>query len=60
MNPGKIINADPDIMTANLRAAHPILPERVKSDLFFDEDELTFELERCNGCGLWHGKTEVI
>ncbi|MHC4213723.1 MAG: FAD-linked oxidase C-terminal domain-containing protein, partial [Planctomycetota bacterium] len=52
MNPGKIINPDPEIMTANLRAAHPILPERVKSDLLFDKDELTFELERCNGCGL--------
>ncbi|HUT31021.1 MAG TPA: anaerobic glycerol-3-phosphate dehydrogenase subunit C [Sedimentisphaerales bacterium] len=52
MNPGKIISADVNIMTKNLRAAHQVLPERIKSDLIFEKDELRFELEQCSGCGV--------
>ena len=52
MNPGKIINADPDIMTKNLRAEHKPLPERLKTDLLFEKDELELELEQCSGCGV--------
>jgi FAD/FMN-containing dehydrogenase/Fe-S oxidoreductase len=52
MNPGKIINDDPDVMVKNLRRARRILPERTKSDLIFDKDELELELEQCYGCGL--------
>jgi len=52
MNPGKIINSDADVMVKNLRAEHKILPERLKTDLLFEKDELRFELEGCNGCGL--------
>ena len=52
MNPGKIITDDPDVMTRNLRAEHHILPERAKSDLLFDKDELLFELQQCSGCGV--------
>jgi len=52
MNPGKIINDDPDIMVKNLRREKRILPERAKSDLIFEEDELELELEQCYGCGL--------
>lgn len=52
MNPGKIINPDPDIMTKNLRVEHGILPERLKSNLLFEKDELSFELEKCSGCGV--------
>ncbi len=52
MNPGKIINNDPDIMVRNLRRAHKILPERIRTDLLFDKDELELELEQCCGCGL--------
>ncbi|HUT45809.1 MAG TPA: anaerobic glycerol-3-phosphate dehydrogenase subunit C, partial [Sedimentisphaerales bacterium] len=52
MNPGKIINSDPDVMVKNLRRAHKPLPERMKTDLLFEEDELALEIEQCYGCGL--------
>jgi len=52
MNPGKIISGDADVMVKNLRAGHKILPERLKSDLLFEEDEVRFELEQCSGCGV--------
>jgi FAD/FMN-containing dehydrogenase/Fe-S oxidoreductase len=52
MNPGKIINSDPDVMVKNLRRAHKPLPERMKTDLHFEEDELGLEIEQCYGCGL--------
>ncbi|MBL7152988.1 MAG: anaerobic glycerol-3-phosphate dehydrogenase subunit C [Phycisphaerae bacterium] len=52
MNPGKIINSDPDVMVKDLRAAQRIVPERIKTDLLFGEDELALELEQCYGCGL--------
>lgn len=52
MNPGKIINTDAEIMVKSLRAEHKILPERIKTDLLFDKDELELELEQCYGCGL--------
>jgi FAD/FMN-containing dehydrogenase/Fe-S oxidoreductase len=52
MNPGKIINDDPDVMVKNLRAEHKLLPEKLKTDLLFEKDELRFALEQCYGCGL--------
>ena len=52
MNPGKIINDDPDVMVKNLRAEHKLLPERLKTDLLFEKDEIRFALEQCYGCGL--------
>jgi len=52
MNPGKIINDDPDVMVKNLRRARRILPERTRTDLLFEPDELELELEQCYGCGL--------
>jgi FAD/FMN-containing dehydrogenase/Fe-S oxidoreductase len=52
MNPGKIINSDPDVMVKNLRRARKLLPERVRTDLLFDKDELALEIEQCYGCGL--------
>jgi len=51
MNPGKIINSDPDIMTKNLRVEYKILPERLETGLLFEKDELELELEQCSGCG---------
>jgi FAD/FMN-containing dehydrogenase/ferredoxin len=51
MNPGKIISDDADVMVKNLRAEHRLLPERLKTDLVFGENELRFELEQCYGCG---------
>ena len=52
MNPGKIINSDPDVMVRDLRRARKILPERIKTDLLFEKDELAVEIEQCYGCGL--------
>ncbi|MHC4324926.1 MAG: FAD-binding and (Fe-S)-binding domain-containing protein, partial [Planctomycetota bacterium] len=52
MNPGKIINDDPDVMVKNLRRARKPLPQRMKTDLLFEQDELALEIEQCYGCGL--------
>jgi FAD/FMN-containing dehydrogenase/Fe-S oxidoreductase len=52
MNPGKIINSDPDVMVKNLRRAYKPLPERMKTDLHFEKNELALEIEQCYGCGL--------
>jgi len=52
MNPGKIISSDVDVMVKNLRAEYKLLPERLKTDLFFEEDELAGEIEQCSGCGV--------
>jgi len=52
MNPGKILNDDPDVMFKNLRREHRILPERAQSQLYFKDSELELELEQCYGCGL--------
>jgi Fe-S oxidoreductase len=52
MNPGKILNDDPDVMVKNLRRARKPLTERLKTDLLFEEDELALEIEQCYGCGL--------
>lgn len=52
LNPGKIINDDPDIMAKNLRDHARIIPEKLESDLQFEADELALELRQCNGCGL--------
>jgi len=52
MNPGKIINSDPDVMVKNIKAQVKLLPERLETDLLFEKDELELELEQCYGCGL--------
>jgi FAD/FMN-containing dehydrogenase/Fe-S oxidoreductase len=52
MNPGKIINSDPDVMVKNLRRAHKPQAKRLKTDLLFEKDELALEIEQCYGCGL--------
>ena len=39
-------------MLKNLRTEYDFVPERLKSDLLFAEDELQFELDQCNGCGV--------
>jgi anaerobic glycerol-3-phosphate dehydrogenase C subunit len=52
MNPGKIINTDPDVMVKNLKRAPKLLPERLRTDLLFDKDELALEIQQCYGCGL--------
>ncbi|MCX5646339.1 MAG: anaerobic glycerol-3-phosphate dehydrogenase subunit C [Phycisphaerae bacterium] len=60
MNPGKILNEDPDVMFTNLRREHPVLPERAKSDMLFKDSELELELEQCYGCGLCLGREPAL
>ena len=52
LNPGKIINDNPDVMTQNLRADRKITDEKVKTELKFRPDEFKFELLLCSGCGV--------
>ena len=52
MNPGKIINDDPDIITRNLRAANLIFAERLMTNLNLDPKEFRYEIERCSGDGV--------
>jgi anaerobic glycerol-3-phosphate dehydrogenase C subunit len=52
MNPGKIINDDPDVMIKNLKAAYKYNPERLKTNLFFEPNEYHLEISQCNGDAL--------
>jgi len=52
MNPGKILNEDPDVMTKNLRASKGFVAERLKSELRFATNELVDEIDQCSGCGV--------
>ncbi len=60
MNPGKILNDDPDVMFRHLRRERHILPERAKSDMLFRENELELEFEQCYGCGLCLGREPAL
>jgi len=60
LNPGKILNDDPDIMVKNLRRTPDLLPDRLTSELQFDTDELAHELMLCNGCGLCRTHNEGL
>jgi FAD/FMN-containing dehydrogenase/Fe-S oxidoreductase len=52
LNPGKIINDRPDVMTQNLRGENKIIDNRVKTELNFEPDEFKFEVLQCSGCGV--------
>jgi FAD/FMN-containing dehydrogenase/Fe-S oxidoreductase len=52
LNPGKIINDDPEVMTKDLRFSHTIAREDRETNLVFRRDELVREIEQCNGNGL--------
>jgi len=52
LNPGKIINDDPDVMIKNLRASLPVLNNRLKTNLFFRGDEFRSQIEQCSGDGV--------
>ena len=52
LNPGKIINDDPEIMTKNLRFDDLIDSGRLETNLYFEPDEFRFEIEQCNGDGV--------
>jgi len=60
MNPGKILNEDPDVMFKDLRRAHLVRPERAKSEILFGPGELELEFEQCYGCGLCLGREPAL
>ena len=60
MNPGKILNEDPDVMFKSLRRERHILSERAKSEMLFKAGELELELEQCYGCGLCLGREPAL
>jgi len=60
LNPGKIINTDPDIMVENLKAANRIRPDKTfqQTGTIFAGDEIALELEQCSGCGVCRSKEQ--
>jgi anaerobic glycerol-3-phosphate dehydrogenase C subunit len=60
LNPDKIICDDPEVMTKNLRASYEVAPERLVGDLEMDREEMTEDLEKCNGCGLCLTRSEQL
>ncbi len=60
MNPGKILNEDPDVMFKDLRRAHLVQPARARSEMLFRPDELELEFEQCYGCGLCLGREPTL
>jgi len=62
MNPGKIISSEVPgrVMTRNLKAENKLLPERVKTELVFEGDELADEVEQCSGCGVCLSRGEDL
>lgn len=58
LNPGKIINDDPDSMTKNLRAVQLKAADNFQTNLCFQPDEFQYEAQQCNGCGVCLAQTE--
>ena len=52
LNPGKIINDDADVLTKNLRFSHRADQAELERNLIWRDNELTTEIEQCNGNGL--------
>lgn len=51
MNPGKILNDDPNVMTNDLRARRSIHAERLMTNLEFNPRQYRYEIEQCSGDG---------
>ena len=51
LNPGKIINEDPDVMAKNLRAVELKAADGFQTELCLEPDAFRYEVEQCNGCG---------
>jgi FAD/FMN-containing dehydrogenase/Fe-S oxidoreductase len=60
LNPGKIINDSPDVMTQNLRGRNKIIDERVKPVLNFGADEFKFDVIQCSGCGVCRSNESAL
>lgn len=60
LNPGKIINDNPNVMIEQLRSEHKLMPERIKPVLNFKDNEFKLEVIQCTGCGLCRSTDTVI
>lgn len=60
INPGKIINDDPDIMTKDLRFSHKPSRTGHQMNLVWRDNELAVEAEQCNGNGLCRSKDTLL
>ena len=60
VNPGKIINDDPDVMTKNLRFSHKATRADRPTNLIWRDNELTVEAEQCNGNGLCRSQDALL
>jgi len=56
LNPGKIINNNPNVMVENLRADHPTTKTLAESGVILENDEISLELGQCSGCGVCRSK----
>jgi FAD/FMN-containing dehydrogenase/Fe-S oxidoreductase len=52
LNPGKIINPDPDVIQKNLRGMELAAAEGLQTELQFADRQYRYEIEQCNGCGV--------
>lgn len=52
LNPGKVVNDDPDVMVKNLRAEGMAAAAPFTTGLYFAPDEFRLEVAQCNGCGV--------
>lgn len=60
LNPGKIINDDPDVMEKNLRFAQSAVRENRPRNLVYRDGEFLAEIENCNGNGLCRSSDPLI
>jgi FAD/FMN-containing dehydrogenase/Fe-S oxidoreductase len=51
LNPGKIVNSDPDIMQKNIRGIELASVGNLQTELEFADQQYRYEIEQCNGCG---------
>ncbi len=58
LNPGKIINDNPNVMVENLKARHRVNKTFAESGVIFADDEVALELEQCSGCGVCRSKEQ--
>ncbi|MGA2323046.1 MAG: anaerobic glycerol-3-phosphate dehydrogenase subunit C [Sedimentisphaerales bacterium] len=58
LNPGKIINDNPNVMVENLKARHRVNKTFAESGVIFAGDEISLELEQCSGCGVCRSKEQ--
>ncbi len=52
MNPGKILNDDPDVMVKNVKLARVVNGSKSGMNLNMSHDEYLLEIEQCNGDGV--------